>query len=100
MATNVVKKPDTRKALRQRVSPEEWRNLNQIYAHASAAGVADRGVAHPADKAAPDMNCAETFAQIQLLAPDQVARPLRNAPGEIEDAAPCRNQPEMAEDPW
>ena len=25
MATNVVKKPDTRKALRQRVSPEEWR---------------------------------------------------------------------------
>lgn len=52
----------------QDFSPEEWRNLNQIYAHASAAGVADRGVAHPADKAAPDMNCAETFAQIQLLA--------------------------------
>jgi lipoprotein-releasing system permease protein len=40
-------------------------------------------------------------AQIQLLAPDQVARPLRNAPGEIEDAAVQRpSQRVLSIDQW
>lgn len=40
-------------------------------------------------------------AQIQLLAPDQVARPLRNAPGEIEDAAVQRpSQRVISIDQW
>ncbi|WP_061024838.1 FtsX-like permease family protein [Bradyrhizobium sp. CCH5-F6] len=39
--------------------------------------------------------------QIQLLAPDQVARPLRNAPGEIEDAAVQRpSQRVISIDQW
>ncbi|MBE7608113.1 ABC transporter permease, partial [Salmonella enterica subsp. enterica serovar 4:-:1,2] len=39
--------------------------------------------------------------QIQLLAPDQVARPLRNAPGEIEDAVVQRpSQRVLSIDQW
>jgi hypothetical protein len=56
---------------------DEWRRINQVYALAEQSGVAQQKVAHPAVKLAAGVSCAETFAQIQLMA---LANPNEYAP--------------------
>ena len=61
----------------QELSAGEWRQLNQIYAFAEGLGVAGKRVSHPCEKSAPDVSCAESFTQVQLLA---LANPNEHAP--------------------
>ena len=60
---------------------DEWRRLNQICAYAESAGLIKKSVSHPSQKSAPDIHCADTFVQIQLLA---LANPNEHAPRQQE----------------
>ncbi len=61
----------------QEAGPGEWRRLNRIQALAEHLGVATKKVDHPSQRSAPDISCAESFTQIQLLA---LANPNEHSP--------------------
>jgi hypothetical protein len=55
----------------------EWLQVNQVYAFAERSGVAEKRVSHPSQKSAPDVSCAEAFAQVHMMA---LANPNEHAP--------------------
>jgi len=61
----------------QEISGAEWGQINRIFVIADRLGVTGKSVPSPLGAAAPEVDCAQTFAQIQLLA---LANPNEHAP--------------------